>query len=312
MAGGSFLNKAWLQLDARFIYAVASTNYRCGYTKMTNINLASNQPKAPQKTLVSIYWNYQTAPYVKIAENLLTFAESRGTVVNRQVYNNWSRENKAKQTLENLDFDCIDVVSRIDSAVDFQLSIDCGIDPVDIVIIVVGDRYGDNLIDVLQKTDKDVIVFGRKGLEGRPIKKLVDEFYIIDDLPALVADKTQPETQSETQPETQSETQPETQPETQSETQSETNAAPPEMPYERAIEHLLDAIEIVQSQGKATVYTRVCNQMLKRFPPNVVFSSITKPDGKKFSTFGKFVDAAVKDGRVRVKNQELFLARRKK
>lgn len=302
------MNQAWLQLDARFIYAVASTNYRCGYTKMTNINLASNQTKAPQKTLVSIYWNYQTAPYVKIAENLLTFAESRGTVVNRQVYNNWSRESKAKKTLENLDFDCIDVLSRVDSAVDFQLSIDCGIDPVDIVIIVVGDRYGDNLIDALQKTDKDVIVFGRKGLEARPIKKLVDEFYIIDDLPGLVADKTQPETQPDVKPETQ----PETQSETQPETQSDTNGAPPVMPYERAIEHLLDAIEIVQSQGKATVYTRVCNQMLKRFPPNVVFSSITKPDGKKFSTFGKFVDAVVKDGRVRVKDQELFLTRKKK
>lgn len=63
----------------------------------------------------------------------------------------WSREGKAKKTLESLDFDCIDVLSRVDGAVDFQLSLDCGIDPVDIIILVVGDRYGDNLIDVLHK-----------------------------------------------------------------------------------------------------------------------------------------------------------------
>lgn len=250
---------------------------------MKNNYLTSNQQKEQQPSLVSIYWDYQNAPYVKIAENLLIFAESRGTVVNRQVYNNWSREGRAKLALESLDFDCIDVVSRIDSAVDFQLSIDCGSDPVDIIILVLGDRYGENLIDVLHKTDKEIIIFVRKEMEVRRLKKLADEFYNIDDLPELVAEKIQ----------------------------QDTNVVPSEISYNQAIEYLLDAIDAVSSQGKPTVFTRVCNQLLKRLPANLGFSSISMPDGKKFSTFSKFVDAAVKDGKVRVKNQELFITRRR-
>lgn len=32
-----------------------------------------------------------------------------------------------------------------------------------------------------------------------------------------------------------------------------------------------------------------------------------KPDGKPFSRFSKFVDVAVKDGKVKMQNQQLFL-----
>ncbi|MEH1904431.1 MAG: hypothetical protein V7L04_24235 [Nostoc sp.] len=36
-------------------------------------------------------------------------------------------------------------------------------------------------------------------------------------------------------------------------------------------------------------------------------SSISTANGKKFNTFSQFIDVAVKDGKIRKQNQELFL-----
>jgi hypothetical protein len=43
------------------------------------------------------------------------------------------------------------------------------------------------------------------------------------------------------------------------------------------------------------------------FPNYHEVSSILKADGKPFSKFSKFVDAVVKDGKIRKQGQELFL-----
>ncbi len=47
--------------------------------------------------------------------------------------------------------------------------------------------------------------------------------------------------------------------------------------------------------------------MIQLFTKYQGVSSIYVPDGKKFKSFSQFIDVAVKDGKVRKQNQELFL-----
>jgi hypothetical protein len=47
--------------------------------------------------------------------------------------------------------------------------------------------------------------------------------------------------------------------------------------------------------------------MRKLFPKYQGFSSICRPNGKKFKNFSQFVDTVVKEGRIKKQNQELLL-----
>lgn len=254
---------------------------------MTDNHLGSSEKTSQQKRLVSIYWDYQNV-YLsqELAVHLLVFANSKGRVIGKKVYYNSLFENQAsaKDSLQNIGFCCDDVTCVLKNSADNQLKSDL-IDDVynnqspSIVILVSGDGDFANPVKFLQDRGKNVIIFAKQGNVKKKLKELAHEFYFVDDLPLLVAEKNQLQITS---------------------INSQIN-------YNEAIEYLVKAIKIALSQGKSTVLGYIDSLMREHFPLYQGVSSIRTPDGKKFSRFSKFVDAAVKEGKVRMQNQGLLL-----
>ena len=166
-------------------------NLILGITHM-DTHLTSNGLIYQQQALVSIYWDYQNIPTLKLAQDLLLLASEFGYVVNRKVYDNWQQRNKAAQvTLRSLNFECFHVSQNIKNAVDFHLSADCFSEASSSLyphtfIIVSGDGYGEILIQKLQDKGKKVIIVARKGNDSHNLKKLADRFYLVDELPKSI------------------------------------------------------------------------------------------------------------------------------
>jgi len=145
-----------------------------------------------QQALVSIYWDYQNIPTLKLAQDLLLLASGFGYVVNRKVYDYWEQRNKAAQvTLRSLNFECSHEPVKIKNAVDFNLFGDCCSEGSSSLyphtfIIVSGDGYGKILIRKLQEKGKKVIIVARKGNDSHNLKKLADRFYLVDELPKSI------------------------------------------------------------------------------------------------------------------------------
>ncbi|MDZ8257898.1 NYN domain-containing protein [Nostoc sp. ChiQUE01b] len=232
-----------------------------------------------QQYLVSMYWDYQNISDPKIAKDLLLFASSLGFIANRKVYSNWCEGSKAKSVLASLDFDCIHVSQKFTNAVDFKLVMDCGCDSSDIVILISGDSYCEILIDSLHLKGKKVIIFAHEKSAKISLKHLADMFYFVDDLPKLVENKTQ----------------------------FKTTSLDAKINYNEAIECLTKAITTTLSQGKRTEFGYIDKLMRQHCVSYQGFSSIHTPDGKKFKSFGQFVDAAVRDCKVQKQGHKLFL-----
>jgi NYN domain len=247
---------------------------------MAEIHLAASKQASQQQRFVSIYWDYQNIPQVEQATNLLLFATIRAALINRNVYNNWEQSSKNKEHLQSLNFNCVDVSIPIKNAVDFQLSIDCGCDNSHIIILVLGDCYGEILIRSLKQKDKKVIVFARKGSVAPALEKLADEFYFTDELAGLLENKIQPRT----------------------------GKGQCQIAYNEAIEYLIEAIKTALSKGKKATLGFINQQMAKLFPEYEAVSSICPPNGrKKFSKFIDFAKAVEEDGLVQIKDDNLFL-----
>jgi len=136
-----------------------------------------------------------------------------------------------------------------------------------------------NLVRNLQKLGKKVIIFAQAGNVKQKLKELADEFYFIDKLPELVDKKTK----------------------------SQTTSIEFKINYNEAIKCLTKAITTTLSQSKRTEFSYIDKLMRQHCVSYQGFSSIHTPDGKKFKSFGQFVDAAVRDGKVQKLGQELFL-----
>lgn len=257
-----------------------------GHSKMSD---TANAQTSQQKLLVAIYWDLQNVWLNQEQVNsLLDFANFKGRLIFQKVYYNSLCKNQAfaKDKRESLGFRYVDVPCPLKNSADNQLKSDLIDDilnslPPDIVILVSGDGDFANPVQVLKKLGKKVIVFARQGNVKQKLKERADEFYFVDELPKLVEYKTSPKTAS---------------------IQSKNT-------YEDAIQYLNKAIKILRDQGKPALLSRVNNLMRQNenFPNYQGFSSILKPDGKTFLKFGKFVDAVVKDGKIRKQEQELFL-----
>lgn len=237
------------------------------------------------KPLVSLYWDYQNIPDAKLAKHLQRFASSLGCVVTSKVYDNWERASKAyKIDIKSNFFDCVNVSKSAKNAVDFEFVIDCTCDlfnnpSPDIFILVTGDGDYETLVRKLLGKGKKVIIFAQRGNVNKTLKKLKDEFYFVDELPNLVANKVLPQTIS----------------------------------YEDAIKCLIEAIKTALKQEKRTTLEMIDNLMRsnKRFPNYCGVSCIRKSDGTTFGKFIKFIAAVAAEGKVQVRtvgqSKELFL-----
>ncbi|MBE9052933.1 NYN domain-containing protein [Nostocales cyanobacterium LEGE 11386] len=254
---------------------------------MTDIHLKSKGQTRQQKRLVSIYWDYQNAFLnLKQAELLLDFTKSKGYVISKNVYLNLQMHNQAsaKNNIANLGFNCLNVPCLLKDSADNKLIADCleeihGNTSPDIFILVSGDGDFVKLVHNLQKLGKQVIIFARVGNVKQKLRELANEFYFVDKLPELVEQNNPPQT----------------------------TAIESQINYNEAIECLIAAINTALSQGKHTKFAYIDKLMRQSCAKYQGFSSIRTSNGKKFKSFGQFVDVAVKDGKVQKQNQELFL-----
>jgi nucleoid DNA-binding protein len=238
---------------------------------------------------VGIYGDLQNVHLTQEqADLLVAFANSKGRLIGKKIYYNSLCKSQifAKEKLEIHGFQGVDVPCLLKNSADNQLKSDL-IDDVfnnlspHIVILVSGDGDFANLVRALQKLNKKVIIFAQPGNVKQRLKELADEFYFLDELAALVGEKTH----------------------------SQTNCVLSQFHYNDAIECLIEAIKTALSAGKRTDFSQIGKLMRRspRFPTSQKFPSVYKPDGKTFSRLSQFVNAAVVDGKVRLQNQELFL-----
>ncbi|MEH2023195.1 NYN domain-containing protein [Nostoc sp.] len=253
---------------------------------MIDTHIASNRTSHKQLKVL-IYWDFQNAKLsLELAKLLLVFAKSIGRLIGKNIYYNSQCEDQAaaKNNLASISYTCFDVPCPLKDSADNQLIADClkdihsNLSP-DIVILISGDGDFVNLVRNLQKLGKKVIIFAQAGNVKQKLKELADEFYFIDKLPELVDKKTK----------------------------SQTTSIEFKINYNEAIECFTKAITTTLSQGKHTEFGYIDKLMRQHCVSYQGFSSIHTPDGKKFKSFGKFVDAAVRDGKVQKQGQELFL-----
>ncbi|HAA28337.1 MAG TPA: NYN domain-containing protein [Cyanobacteria bacterium UBA8553] len=260
---------------------------------MTDIHLAPDGQTSQQKPLVSLYWDFQNVNSMqKQANLLLAFANSKGRLIDNKVYYNSLSKSQAsaKNTLSCLGFNCFDVPCPLKNSADNQLIAD-GIKDVsknpspDIVILVSGDGDFADLVYILRTLGKKVIIVAQTGNVKQRLKEIADEFHFVDALPKLFVDNTQPQI----------------------------SFIQSQITYRDALNCLIEAIKIALSRGNRAELGLIGNLMRRsqRFPNYQGFASIRKDDGTTFSSFSKFVAAAVADKKVRLqtvgKSQELSL-----
>ena len=258
---------------------------------MTDIHQTSNLQASQQKPLVYTAWDLQNVKLKQnklfdFANNLLDFARAKGCLDCPRIYYSSQHKNQAsaKKTLDKVGFKGHDVPDPSKNSLDKQLIVDCinriALKPSpDIFIFVLGDWDFAGLICVLRALGKKVIVFAQQGSESKKLPKIVDEFHFVDELPKLIVRNNQ----------------------------HQRAFVEPQITYTDATEYLLEAIKTASIQGKGTSFPLIDTLMRQQFSNYRGASSICKHDGKPFSRFGKFINAAVLDGKVRRQNQELFL-----
>jgi uncharacterized LabA/DUF88 family protein len=242
-----------------------------------------------QKPSVSVYWDCQNVhinPF--LAQYLKIFAESRGELVTLKAYANWLQENRVfAERLQELGYDCIHVSITKKNSVDEKLINDgkkqLDRDPSSLLILVTGDGDFAPLVRKYKAKGIPVIVFAQSGKESQKLKKLADEFYLVEQLPELFELSEQ--------------------------------IAPNTISYLDAIACLIESIETALNKGKPAIISRISNLMRNnpKFPNYQKYSSVLTPDAKPFSSFTKFIKAAQKDGIIGMRLNgdlpELFLVK---
>jgi len=238
--------------------------------------------------LVSIYVDLQNAKSIKhLGSLLLEFAKFQGNLIDAKVYYNslCPDQVSAKDKLESLGFKCIDVPCPLKNSADNQLMVDCLDDiysnrPPDTVILVSGDGDFVNLVRNLKDRGKKVIGFAEPGSLKQKLKEIVgSDFHFLDELPSLIAAKIQPQIQN----------------------------IQGHLTYNEAVEYLIEAIKTALSKGKRTGLGFINHLMLQLFPKYQGVTSVCQHQGKTFSRFSELVKAAVKDGKIRLQDQQLFV-----
>lgn len=234
-----------------------------------------------KQSTVSIYWDYQNVPKQDQANPIIDFAKSKGNLIIKKVYSNLDFEKPTTKTFfQSINFTCVNVPCTLRNSVDDRLisnlisDINIPNQPSDIVIIVSGDGDFRDLVELLKRIGKHVVVLAQKGNVKQLLKEQAHEFYFIDELPKI----GQKEVESKSQ-----------------------------IDYQQAVTYLTTAIKTALAKGKAAALGYINKLMLELFPNYQGVSCIRTLDGKQFTKFAQFVDTVVKDGKVKRQNQSLLL-----
>jgi uncharacterized LabA/DUF88 family protein len=261
-------------------------------TEKTNQHQLSTEQSSHKKPLVYLAWDIQNVKSKQnklpsLASDLLEFCRQKWHFTSQEVFDNFEKKNQAdaKNILEGMGFKCINIPDASKNSADKTLIYHCTKQfprkpSPDIFVLILGDRDYVSLICLLRAAGKEVIIFAQRGSESKKLINRVDEFHFIDELPKLLGSKIEPNIE-------------------------DVLAC---IPYKDAKECLFQAIKTANSHNKKTGFSSINNLMLdnKQFPNYTGYASIRQADGNKFSSFTKFVKAIEKDGKVFVKNNEVF------
>ncbi|MBD1838482.1 NYN domain-containing protein [Coleofasciculus sp. FACHB-64] len=242
-----------------------------------------------QKPLVSIYWDSQNVPFTEEKAKLMAaFANSQGRLISGKVYYNSKSGNHffTEKNLGSIGFTGIDVPCPLKNAADDRLMSDYledihGNQPPDVAIIVSGDGDFKKLVLNQKKLSKKAIVVAQRGNVKQTLKIVADDFHFVDELPNLVSNKAV----------------------------IQKDGKLPYITYNDAVNCFMEAIKTAVREGRSTTYSIIASLMCQsqRFPNYKGVSTIHKPDGTKFSSFKKFVAAVVKQGKIKLQNEEILL-----
>lgn len=255
---------------------------------MTNHPSVIGKQTKQLQPVVSIYVDLQNAYSIKhLGSLLLEFAKFQGSLIDAKVYYNslCADQVSATHQLQSLGFKCIDVPCPLKNSADNQLMVHCLDDiysnrPPDTVILVSGDGDFVNLVRNLKDRGKKVIGFAQRGNVKQKLKELVgSDFHFLDELPSLVAPKTQQQIEN----------------------------IQCHITCNEAIEYMIAAIKTASKKDKRTLFSCIDSVMRNLFPKYQGVTSVCKHQGKTFSRFSELVDAAVKDGKIRCQDQQLFV-----
>jgi len=254
---------------------------------MTDNHSAIGKKTEQLQPLLSIYVDLQNTHLTQIlGSQLQEVGKFEGILIDAKVYYNslCPDQVSAKNKLQSLGFKCIDVPCPLKNSADNQLIADCLEDidsnqSPDTVILLSGDGDFIKLVRNLQKLDKKVIVFAEQGQIKQRLKELVgSDFHFLDELPSLVASKTQQQIEN----------------------------IQCQLTYSEAVEYLIEAVKTALSKGKRAGLGFINSLMCQLFPKYQGVTSV-KHQGKTFSRFSEFVETAVKDGKIRFQDQQLFV-----
>jgi uncharacterized LabA/DUF88 family protein len=258
---------------------------------MTRADQSSKKQTSQQKNYIGILADIQNVSSIKGKGHLLLkFAQSKGRIFCKNVYYNSHDINQVctKNELEILGMKGVNVPDYSNNSADYRLIADCvqavAFNPsLKTIILFSGDWDYAGLICILKSLGKKVIIFAQRGSASPNLIKLVgnDNFHFLDELPQLVGNSNKAQPQN--------------------------TDIVSQITYNEAIEYLTEAINTALSQGKPTVFGRIDKLMRQLCTNYQGCSSISTDNGKKFKSFGQFVDAAVRDGKVQRQGQELFL-----
>ena len=244
--------------------------------------------KEQLQALVSIYIDLQNANSIKhLGSQLLEFVKVEGSLIDAKIYYNslCPDQVSAKNKLQSLGFKCIDVPCYLKNSADNQLMADFVNDlyrnrPPDTAILVSGDGDFVNSVRNLKDRGKKVIVFAQRGNVKQKLKELVgSDFHFLDELPSLIAAKTQQQIEN----------------------------VQCHLTYNEAVEYLIEAIKTASKKDKRTLFSCIDSVMRNLSPKYQGITSVCKHQGKTFSRFSELVDAAVKDGKIRCQDHQLFV-----
>jgi NYN domain len=255
---------------------------------MTNTHSAIGKQTKQFQALVSIYVDHQNVHLTQcLASQLLEFAKSQGHLMDVKVYYNSldPAQVSAKDKLQSFSFKWIDVPCPLKNSADNRLMADWIDDiysdrPPDIIILVSEDGDFVNSVRNLKDRGIKVIGFGKRGYVKQSLKDLVgNDFHFLDELPSLIGFKSQQQIEN----------------------------SQCKLTYTEAVEYLIEAIKTALSKGKRAGLGFINSLMCELFPKYQGVTSVCKHQGKTFSRFSEFVETAVKDGKIRSQDQQLFV-----
>ncbi len=261
---------------------------------MQATHLATKSQIVQPDSLVYVSWDLQNVSLKqpnelqKFAKELLIFCGSKGNLHSPHVYYNSQHKDQlaANNILEKVGYKGVNVPIAKKNSADHQLILDClktvvSKPSADIFTFVLGDKDYVGLICVLRSLGKKVIIFAKRGSESKKLMSIADEFHFVDELPNLVSNKTV----------------------------IQKDGVLPYINYDDAVQCLIEAIKTALSNGKRTECSVIGTLMREspHFPNYKGVSTIRKPDGTKFPSFSKFVAAVVKEGKIKLQNEEMLL-----